>query len=403
LTISRDIKRQLGPRVSRAAGALPQNWLFLGLGYTAKALISGLPDGLNLTGTSRAPENWPEALKARVKGLSFKDEITPELKAALAQAEVLIISLPPSKAGDPFLSQLKEDLKGLTPNLTWAAYLSATSVYGHRAGQWAFEDEPPRPVTVRGRYRAEAEMAWLETGLPLHVFRLAGIYGGTYFGQTRNPFARLLAGTSRAVIKPDHVVNRIHAEDISTALLASIAAPDPLRIYNLADGHPAPPQDVLSFAARLCEAASPPRVSMDSPDVSKMARSFYAETKRISNARAIAELNWGPKFSPYHQGLLSIYKQQINRPDVVLLAGYVEVPRARRRWVQEALARHVKLTRSEKGCLRFDVTEDLDIEGRLNGVEIFENQRAFEAHQRRIAASDWAEVTRGLTRHYHQV
>ena len=398
MTISRDIKRQLGQ-----AGALPRNWLFLGVGYTAKALINVLPDGLNLMGTSRSPQKWPDALKARVKGIDFQGAITDALKAALKTAEVLIISLPPSRGGDPFLSGLKKHIAALMPNLKWAGYLSATSVYGNRYGQWAFEDELLRPTTARGVYRAEAEIAWLETGLPVHIFRLAGIYGATYFGQTRNPFARINAGTARAIIKPDHIVNRIHVEDIVTALLASIATPDPLRIYNLSDGRPAPPQDVLSFAARLCSTPIPPRVGLDSPDISEMARSFYTETKRVSNMRAQTELGWAPKYPNYQTGLMSIYKSKHDQSGAVMLAGHVDVPAQRRRAMKDALARHIRLSRAEKGCIRFDLAYDPEIETRLHLNEIFESQAAFETHQKRTAASDWAEIARGLKRHYYKI
>lgn len=270
-------------------------------------MISRLPQGLNIMGTSRSPDSWSQDLKARVKGLKFSGDITEEIKAALAQAEVLIISLPPSAMGDPFLSALNTDIKALAPHVKWAGYLSATSVYGNRNGQWAYEDELLKPSTDRGRNRAEAELAWLETGLPVHVFRLAGIYGGTYFGQSRNPFARIDAGKARAVIKDDHVVNRIHAEDIAAALLASTTSPNPLRVYNIADGSPAPPQDVLDYAAGLCGAKQPERVTVDSPHVSAMARSFYTETKRIAIARAQGELGWTPHYKDYKTGLASIY------------------------------------------------------------------------------------------------
>ena len=400
MTISHDIKRRLGAPAAAQMKDLPQNWLFLGVGYTAKALISHLPKGLNLMGTSRNLDAWPQGLKARVTGLEFTGEITAALKDALTQAEVIIVSLPPSKAGDPFLAAVKGDIMRLAPNVRWAAYLSATSVYGDRAGQWAFEDELLKPVTARGKYRAMAELAWLETGLPLHLFRLAGISGGTYFGQSRNPFARLKAGTARAVIKDGHIVNRIHAEDISRALLASIAAPNPLRIYNLADGHPAPPQDVLRFAARLADTPLPPEVGVDSPEISDMARSFYSETKRISNARARRELGWSPDFETYQAGLMSIFKTSVSAQSAVMLAGYMDVQPARRDIIKEALPRHINLTRAEAGCLRFDVSEDAQIEGRLNVVEIFNSEAAFTTHQRRTAASDWAEASQGCSRYY---
>jgi len=147
-------------------------------------------------------------------------------------------------------------------------YLSATSVYGDRQGQWAFEDELLRPLTRRGKNRANAELQWLETGAAVHIFRLAGIYG-----PGRNGFERLRERKARAVIKAGHVVNRIHLDDIVSALFASIEAPNPLKIYNISDGHPAPPQEVINFTADLIDSPRPPQLNHDTADISDMARS----------------------------------------------------------------------------------------------------------------------------------
>lgn len=396
MTITSRIKTQLG-----AAPHQLKNWLFLGVGYCAKALISRLPLDINITGTSRNPDDWPLDLKARVKGIKFTGHLTRDLKAALQSADIVISSLPPTKAGDPFLTALQDGAVSLMPRVQWAGYLSATSVYGDRQGGWAYEHEPPSPSLPRGLYRAEAEISWLETGLPVHIFRLAGIYGPEYFGQSRNPFERLESGRVRAVIKPGHIVNRIHTEDIARALLLSIAAPNPQQVYNLADGHPAPPQDVLQFAARLCGVGQPPQVSLDSPALSAMARSFYAETKRVSNQRAIKELGWQPEFNCYQKGLLSIYKSRSLHAQAVCLAGHIDVPPHRRAIIKEALPRHIKLSRRELGCLRFDITADPQLGGRYHLVEVFKDRAAFGVHQKRSAASDWAVAVQGIVRDYN--
>ncbi len=379
---------------------LPKNWLFLGVGYCAKALIHHLPDGLNLAGTSRNPDEWPQSLKARVKGLTFDGGkpkgISHDLKHALSEAEVLIMSQPPSAAGDPFLTAIHSDIKDLMPRVKWAGYLSATSLYGERAGGWAYEHDGPRPKSQRGRYRAEAELAWLETGLPVHIFRLAGIYGGAYFGQSRSPFERIRTGQARAVVKPGHVVNRIHVDDIVSAVLSSIAAPAPLQIYNVSDGNPAPPQDVLCFAARLCGADLPPKVNVDSSEISEMSRSFYAETKRVSIDKLKERLDWRPQFSAYQSGLISIYKSEMNWPDVVIFAGHVDVPKARRHIIAQALPRHIELSRQEPGCLRFDIEADEQIAGRYHIHEVFKTPADFKAHQNRCDTSPWAAAIKGL-------
>ncbi|MGB6230452.1 MAG: hypothetical protein WBF53_10040, partial [Litorimonas sp.] len=180
----------------------------------------------------------------------------------------------------------------------WIGYLSATSVYGDRGGRWAFEGEAPTPTLDRGRRRADAEARWLETYEQSQIFRLAGIYG-----PGRSPFGKIREGSARIVHAPGHVVNRIHVNDIVSALLASIARPCAQDILNLADGEPATPGEVLSYAAGLLPEPTPPVVSLDHGDVSPMARSFYAESKRVDISRAQQRLNWEPVHSTYKSGL----------------------------------------------------------------------------------------------------
>lgn len=294
------VKRQTDKGTGKTA-------LLLGAGYCARQMIAPLiARGYRTVATTRVPDKQDALRALGAEPLIFDGVLTGLLRAALRQADILICSVPPVKNGDPFLNALHMGFETLAPQLSWVGYLSATSVYGDRAGQWAFEDEFLYPVTDRGRRRADAEMAWLETGWPVHIFRLAGIYG-----PGRTPFPRLRSGKARAVIKPNHVVNRIHVDDIVSALLASIVTPNPLRIYNLADGHPAPPQDVLDFAAELIHVPRPPRVDHKTANISDMARSFYTETKRISNARAITELGWTPNYPDYKSGLRAVLKAQI--------------------------------------------------------------------------------------------
>lgn len=267
--------------------------LLLGAGYTARALAPALlAKGYHVIATTRSGVCDLDG----VETLAFDGSASAELKAAFETAEIILTSIPPDrKSGkDAALSALG----GLQTRARWVGYLSATSVYGDRDGGWAFEGEWPTPGLKRGRHRADAEIAWLETGCPVHIFRLAGIYG-----PGRTPFAKLRDGTARAVIKPGHIVNRIHVADIVTALLASIETPNPQSIYNIADGHPAPPQDVLDYAASLLDLPPPPRVDVTDANVSRMARSFYAESKRVNVTKAQRELGWSPQFKDYRDGL----------------------------------------------------------------------------------------------------
>ncbi len=285
--------------------------LLLGAGYTSRAIAGSLRDlGYEIWGTTREAENVDSLAKFGIQAIVSSSLEYPHIEALFEEADVIISAIPPAKGrdGKGFFDPVVSLFSDLSPKAKWIGYLSATSVYGDRQGQWAFEGEPASPQLKRGFARAEAELEWLETGWPVHIFRLAGIYGPDTYGKGRNPFDKLREGSSRAVIKEGHVVNRIHVDDITTAVIASIARPNPQAIYNLADGYPAPPQDVLDFAAGLINAPKPMRVSLDHESVSDMARTFYSETKRIDITCAQSELNWVPKYSDYEVGLEAILK-----------------------------------------------------------------------------------------------
>ncbi len=273
----------------------PQSALLLGAGYVARVLASQLiNEGWSVHVTTRSGQTTLRNVTCH----KFNGPASKQLQFAFVGADIIVSSIPPEKDGtDPALAELGH----LSPKAKWIAYLSATSVYGDRQGRWAFEGEAPTPGLPRGIARANAELAWLETLWPIHIFRLAGIYG-----PCRAPFDKLHARTARTIVKDGHVVNRIHVEDIVSALLLSLNSPDPQAIYNLADGHPAPPQDVLDYAAGLLSLPPPPRVSLNDPSVSNMARSFYEETKRINADKARQELGWRPKHTSYRNGLEAI-------------------------------------------------------------------------------------------------
>ncbi len=269
--------------------------LSLGHGYSAAALARQLiADGWQVAGTTRSPDK-AEALRAA--------GVTPilwpgDLDAALTQATHILISAAPDASGDPFLRAAPQIARAKP---VWVGYLSTTAVYGDHQGGWVDETTPPTPTSERGRWRVAAESQWLATGLPVHIFRLAGIYG-----PGRGPFEKVRNGTARRIIKPGQVFGRIHVDDIAATLRASIARPDPGAIYNLTDDDPAPPEDVLAEAARLLNLPIPPAIPFDKAEMTPMARSFYGESKRVRNHRIKQELGVALRHPDYRSGLAAL-------------------------------------------------------------------------------------------------
>jgi nucleoside-diphosphate-sugar epimerase len=217
----------------------------------------------------------------------------------------ILVSVPPDVLGDPVLRCCSEALIARAPELAWVGYLSTTGVYGDHGGGWVDEDTPRAPLSARARARAAAEDGWLalhcDHGLPVQVFRLAGIYG-----PGRNQIEAVLNGTARRIVKRNQVFSRIHVADIVGVLEASMAKPDPGRIYNVADDEPAAPEDVVAFAAELVGRPAPPETAFENATLSPMARSFYGESKRVSNRRIKQELGYRLRFPTYREGLRAL-------------------------------------------------------------------------------------------------
>lgn len=275
--------------------------LFLGFGFSAQALARKL-DGTawRITGTSRT-EDGVAAIRAQGhEGIRFDT-----LDALPDSVTHVVSSIPPGADGDPALQRLGASFAAAAHRLTWVAYLSTTGVYGDHGGAWIDEATPLTPNTERGWRRLWAEEAWLrlhaEHALPLHIFRLAGIYG-----PGRNQLLSVLDGTAKRVIKAGQVFSRIHVEDIAGIQLASMEKPRPGAAYNVADDEPCPPQDVVAHAARLLDRPVPPDIPFDEANLSPMARSFFADSKRVSNARVKDELGYRFCFPSYREGLAAL-------------------------------------------------------------------------------------------------
>jgi nucleoside-diphosphate-sugar epimerase len=273
--------------------------LCFGLGYSARVLVERLAaEGWTVRGTSREPDkaSGPEVLRF--------DRAHPLPSPVFTGVTHVLVSVPPDEAGDPVLDTHGDNIAAL-PSLAWVGYLSTTGVYGDRGGGWVDESSELRPSGPRGLRRVTAEAGWLELwrrrGVPVQVFRLAGIYG-----PGRSPFEALRAGTAKRIDLPGQVFSRIHVEDLASVLAASIARPHPGAIYNVCDDEPAEPAAVIAHAAGLLGVAPPPLAPFDDTALSPMARSFWADNKRVSNALIKNELGVRLRHPTYRVGLAAI-------------------------------------------------------------------------------------------------
>jgi nucleoside-diphosphate-sugar epimerase len=274
-----------------------------GHGYSAQALERPLlPQGWRIIGTTRSNA---KADDMRARGIEALVWPGADITAALDAATHVLISASPDDGADPVLAALHDQITKRAGRLDWVGYLSTTGVYGDHNGDWVDETTPLTPATRRGQARVTAEAAWQAIpGLPLHIFRLAGIYG-----PDRGPFAKVRNGTARRIIKDSQVFSRTHVDDIAQVLAASIARPDPGAIYNVCDDDPAPPQDVIAYAAELLGLPVPEAVRFEDAEMTPMARSFYAESKKVRNDRIKDDLGVKLMFPDYRSGLRSLLDQ----------------------------------------------------------------------------------------------
>jgi nucleoside-diphosphate-sugar epimerase len=276
-----------------------------GLGYSAGFLARQLhSDGWRIAGTTRdAPLGDEEFTLHR---FSRADLLVPD---AYAEATHVLISIPPDEEGCPVLDMQQENLIACR-RLEWVGYLSTTNVYGDRGGGWVDEDSPLRPSGIRGQRRVSAEAGWRDlwrkTGLPVHVFRLAGIYG-----PGRNALVALKAGAARRIVKPGQVFSRIHVADLAAVLRASMAQPRPGAVYNVCDDEAAPPDAVITYAAALLGLPAPQAEDFATADLSPLAKSFYADNKRVSNRRLKDELGVTLRYPTYREGLAALNRAEI--------------------------------------------------------------------------------------------
>ena len=275
--------------------------LCFGFGYSARALAARLDKrAWKISATSRDPEGIAEINPQGFHGFLFDGKLQ-----IASDVTHILISAPPDENGDPVLRLFQEQLQRLAKQLQWVGYLSTTGVYGDRGGDWVNEESPLEPNTARSHRRLDAERSWLKLhsdyGLPVHLFRLAGIYG-----PGRNQLLTVLNGSAKRIIKPGQIFSRIHVDDIAGMLAASMAKPNPGRAYNACDDVPCPPQEVVAFAANLLGLPVPPEIPFEDANLSPMAKSFYTDSKRVSNTRMKNELGYKLIYPTYREGLAAI-------------------------------------------------------------------------------------------------
>ncbi|CDP50518.1 Nucleoside-diphosphate-sugar epimerases [Devosia sp. DBB001] len=279
---------------------------FFGMGYSSQASAEALrkdDPAVEIAGTVR-DDGRAQALAAKGYDIRVFDGERPgALGEALSGASHVVVSTPPGAQGDPVLRHHWADL-ARAPKLEWLCYFSTVGVYGDFGGAWVDESAPCHPENERSRQRVVAEDEWRsfarEKGIPLLILRLAGIYG-----PQRSTFDRLRDGTARRIVKPGQVFNRVHVADIGR--VTALAAQRRLGgVFNLADDEPAPPQDLITYAAELMGVAPPPEVPFEAAEMTPLARSFYADNKRISNAAIKAALGIDLLYPNYREGLSAI-------------------------------------------------------------------------------------------------
>ena len=283
---------------------------FFGMGYsslvTARSIHEIIDRDVPIAGTTRSEENIERLVESPYRLHLFDGTAKgATLGADLNSATHVVLSIPPNDSGDPALNLHRDDLDA-APDLEWLCYFSTVGVYGDFGGAWVDETAPTRPVNKRSRQRVEIEQAWRDyaagRGVPLLILRLAGIYG-----PGRSAFEKLREGTARRIVKPGQVFNRIHVEDIGRT--TTLAAQRKLSgTFNLSDDEPAPPQDLVAYAAGMMGVPVPPDVPFEQAQMTEMARSFYSDNKRVSSKAIKAALGIELSYPDYHAGLDAIFK-----------------------------------------------------------------------------------------------
>ena len=291
----------------------PGTLFCFGLGYTGQHLANKLYDlGWQIKGTAQTTKPLEYIDNRDIQSFPFggKKPIDP-LKLLSGTVSHLISCIPPNDCGDPVIRHHTKNIIE-AENIKWVGYLSTTGVYGNRDGKWVDENDAPRPSNIRSQNRLSAERSWLslweQYKVPVHIFRLAGIYG-----PERNVLSNIKQGNAKRIDKPNHLFSRIYVDDIVQILFASMCNPNPGRIYNVCDDEAAAPSDVIEYGCRLLQVKAPPLQPFKAKQLSPMARTFWMENRLVSNARIKSELGIELQYPNYRKGLSAIHKMSLDK------------------------------------------------------------------------------------------
>ena len=282
--------------------------LIFGCGYSARSVAQNLVvQGWTVFGTTRSEDNFNDLLRFKIQPVLWDD--LNKIKNILIRGCSLLTSIAPKSSRDEGLEQLSEFLTSTKVNVDWLGYMSSTGVYGDRGGGWVNEDSLLDTKTIQGQARVVAEKKWKELAgqidVPLFIFRIAGIYG-----PRRSIFDRLRAGKVQKIIKADQFFNRIHVEDIAGVISLALLNPQLSGVFNLSDDLPTAGCNVIDEATRIMNVEPLPQIDFSEADLTDMAKSFYSESKRVSNKKLIKILNYSLKHSTYLSGLQSIFTNE---------------------------------------------------------------------------------------------
>ena len=274
-----------------------KNLFIYGFGYTAKYLVDQFNDNFSkIVGYTRNRE-------VIANGNKYVELIDhSSISNCLSNNDLthLLITVPPDDKGDFFYLKYRDLLKNKS-KLNWIGYLSATNVYGDHRGEYVDEKSKTSPSTQKGKNRLLAENQWLsyckDLNFPIHIFRIAGIYG-----PGRNIMKRISEKKMLNIGSSNQFFSRIHIDDLTSMLMASMLKPNPFSIYNIADDLPSSLNDLIEYVCSELNISAPLKINNQNENK----KSLFSENKKIDNSLIKKELGIDLKYANYFEGYKKI-------------------------------------------------------------------------------------------------